>query len=526
MKRREFLQRTSMATLGGLAVRGFSSPLAEAFAKSNSGDRVLVIVQLYGGNDGLNTVIPIDQYGLLSTFRQNVLIPQNQVLPLAGLTGTGFHPVMGGLRNLWDDGKLSIVQSVGYPNPNFSHFRSTDIWETGSDANTVLDSGWTARYLHHEYPNFPQGFPNTDMPDPLAIRVGGPIGPGLQFMGTSMGVAINNTQDPLDLAGNIYLDPVTADCKGDKLDFVRTVMRQADVYGDVIEAAALMGCNHASLYPTGNQPGAQLAQALRIVAQLICGGLRTKIYWVSEYGFDTHAQQVNTGDTTTGMHANLLKGVSDAIHAFQADLAQLGLEDRVMGMTFSEFGRRVMSNGSIGTDHGAAAPMFLFGSKVIPGMLGTNPQIDANTNVNTNLPMQYDFRAVYASVLRDWFCLDQADVDQLLLGSFQPLQVIDPAGCVDIGIHELNQGAGTSLLEAYPNPFVERTTLRYTSHGGRVMIQLFNERGQLIRTLMNADRPAGEHLLDADLGDLATGLYHCRLQNEGRQQMKSLLKVR
>ena len=527
MKRRTFLRGAGAVTVGGMAVRGFSNPLIAALAKSAAEDRVLVVIQLYGGNDGLNTVIPLDQYSLLSQFRNSVLIDQADVLVLSGTGGaTGLHPGMTGMQDMWNDGKLSIVQGVSYPDPNFSHFRATDIWETGADSSQVLDSGWTGRYLNNEWPNYPNGFPNVDMPDPLAIRIGGPVGVGLQHMGVSMAIAINNTQDPLSLVGNIYQDPVTADCKGEKLDFLRVVQRQADEYGDVIEAAAQSGCNLSTLYPTGVAPGAALAQALKITAQLICGGLKTKIYWVSEYGFDTHAQQVNGTDHSIGVHANLLKGVSDAVHAFQDDLNLLGLEDRVLGMTFSEFGRRIVSNGSGGTDHGSALPMFLFGTQVLPGMLGTNPVIPTNTGVDTNLAMQYDFRSIYASVLTDWFCLPAGEVDAILLNTYQPLALVDPTGCLGIGVHEANQAAGTSVLEIQPNPFTERTTVSFTSNGGRTMVQVFTEQGQLLTTLKNETMPQGKHTVDCDLGPMPAGVYYCRLQNEGVQQVKSMLKVR
>ena len=265
MKRREFLRTGAIASMGGFTIQSMAGPLfAPLLAGGVEDDRVLVIIQLFGGNDGLNTVIPIDQYSVLSGFRSNILIPDTQVLPLSGLGGaTGLHPAMTGMRDLWDDGKLAIVQGVGYPDPNFSHFRATDIWETGANADELLSSGWTGRYLNYEYPNYPAGYPNEDMPDPLAIRVGGSIGPGLQFQGVSMGVAINNTTDPFNLTGNLYTDPILDDCSGGKLDFARQVQRQTDEYGDVIEAAALAGCNQSTLYPTGNQPGAQLAQALK-----------------------------------------------------------------------------------------------------------------------------------------------------------------------------------------------------------------------------------------------------------------------
>ena len=196
------------------------------------------------------------------------------------------------------------------------------------------------------------------------------------------------------------------------------------------------------------------------------------------------------------------------------------------GMTFSEFGRRIKSNSSRGTDHGAAAPMFLFGSKVIPGMLGQNPEIPVDTDFSTNLPMQYDFRSVYASVLKDWFCIPQTSVDTILLDTYQNLALVDPTECLNVGVHEANQGAGTSLLEVYPSPFIDSTTMRYTSNGGRVMLQISNEAGQLVRMVINKDVPAGEHTIACDLHELPAGLYYCRLQNGTRQQVKSMLKVR
>lgn len=526
MNRRHFIRSASAVTVGGMSVRGLSSPLLAPLLSTVAEDRVLVILQLNGGNDGLNTVIPTSAYGQLSTLRSSVLIPEASALALGGLTGTKLHPAMIGMQQLWNDSKLAIVQGVSYPEPNFSHFRAQDIYETGSNADEILHSGWTGRYLNYEYPNYPAGFPNADMPDPLAIRVDGGVGIGLQNMGVSMGVSINNTNDPLNLTGNIYIDPVTADCKGDKLSLIRTVQRQTDLYGNVIEAAAGMNCTHSTLYPTTGTAAVRLANALKVVSQLICGGLKTKIYWVNMGGFDTHSAQVQSSNHTLGNHATLLKALSDNIRAFQHDLQLMGLEDRVLGMTFSEFGRRITSNASGGTDHGSAQPMFLFGTNVIPGMLGSNPVIPANTNNTTNLAMQYDFRSVYASVLKDWFCLNPSDIDSVLLDTYQPLNLIDPSGCISTSIHEANQVAGEELMSVYPNPFVERTTLQYTSYGGPVLIQVFNEQGQLLQTVMNKEMPVGSHMVDVDLGDLATGVYYARLQNGSRQQVRNLLKVR
>ncbi|HQW04582.1 MAG: DUF1501 domain-containing protein [Flavobacteriales bacterium] len=526
MNRRHFIRSASAVTVGGMAVRGLSSPLLTPLMGSTEEDRVLVIIQLVGGNDGLNTVIPISAYGQLSSLRPEVLIQQSSVLPLSGLTGTGFHPSMGGMQQLWNDDKLAIVQGVGYPSPNFSHFRSADIYETGSDSDQILSSGWAGRYLNLEYPNYPVGFPNGDVPDPLAIRVDGSVGIGLQNMGVSMGVAINNTNDPLNLTGNIYIDPVTADCKGDKLALVRTVQRQTDQYGDVIEAAAGSSCTHSNLYPTTGTAAVRLANALKIVSQLICGGLKTKIYWVSIGGFDHHANQVQGSNHNAGNHATLLQALSDNIRAFQHDMELMGLEDRVLGMTYSEFGRRIKSNASLGTDHGSSQPMFLFGTNVLPGMLGTNPVIPANTTTATNLAMQYDFRSVYASILKDWFCLSQGDIDTVLLQTYQPLNLLNPANCISTSIHEANQQAGDELLSAYPNPFTERTTLQYTTLGGPTMIQVFDGTGHLLQTVLNREMAAGTYKVDVDLGEHAHGVYYARLQNGSNQQVRNLLKVR
>jgi uncharacterized protein (DUF1501 family) len=527
MHRRNFLRSLSLAGLGGLSMRGFSRPLLMPLFGEGAQDRVLVIVQLYGGNDGLNTVIPLDQYDVLSALRGNVLIPEGQVLSLGGASGaTGLHPALGGLRELWDQDKLAIVQGVGYPSPVLSHFRSTDIWETGANSDQLLSSGWVGRYLHAEYPNYPVDYPNSTMPDPLAVRIGAPISAGLQYNGVSMGTSIYNTLDPFDLAANAYVDPAAANCCGDKLDFIRTIQRQTDLYGDAISAASVPGCNLSTLYPTGSEPGAGLAYSLQIVARLICGGSKTRIYWVSADGFDTHSQQVDANDHTLGKHARLLQGLGDSLLAFQDDLQLLGIADRVMGMTFSEFGRRIMSTSSNGTDHGTAAPMFLFGNSVLPGILGTNPDIDPSSNAGTNVAMQYDFRSVYASVLKNWFCLGDSDVDSVLLDTYQPLDLIDPSGCIALSVHEANQGAGTSIMDVYPNPFTQKTTISFTSTGGRVLLQITDEQGRLITTLKNESLKAGSYTVPCDLGDRAAGIYYCRLQNESRQQVRNMLKVR
>ncbi len=529
MKRRNFLKTIPIA-VGGMTVNAYgASPLLSALTSGlNETDHVLVIVQLTGGNDGLNTVIPLDQYDALNQVRSNIVINESKVLALSGTGGkTGLNPAMTRFAEMWDNGELGIIQGVGYPNFNFSHFRATDIMMTGSDSNVVLNSGWTGRYLNYEYPNFPVGYPNSTMTDPLAIRVSGSVPLGLQNMGVNMGIAINNTNDPLNLTGNIFTDPAdNAIPAGKELLYIREVQRQTDVFGDVVMAAGTLGKNLSSLYPTGTAPGTALGAALKIVARLIDGGLKSRIYWVSTGSFDTHSNQVNANDTATGTQANLLQGVSDAVYAFMDDLKLLGKAERVAGMTFSEFGRRVKSNASGGTDHGAAQPMFVFGKKIIPGMLGENPTIDPNSSVNTNLPMQYDFRSVYASILQDWFCVEEPDLDNIMLKNFQTLPILDPSGCATTSTHQMNNNAGENLIYAYPNPFVESTKIKFESKGGHTMVQVFTNEGILLKTLVDGYMIAGLYDINCDLGHLPAGMYYIRLQNEALQQVKMISNVR
>lgn len=402
MKRKEFLQGAfSGAILPGL-LHGFSlksfaetSPLAKLLSGSEDNDHVLVIVQLQGGNDGLNMVIPIDNYSNYFNARPNIAIAEKQVLKIAGISNTGLHPSLSGVRQLYEDGKLGIVQSVGYPDPNFSHFRATDIWMSGASSDQVLLSGWGGRLLDYEFPNFPVGYPNNTMPDPLGIQIGSVTSLVFQGPMVSMGMSISNPTSFYNLVSGVE-DPAPNTLAGKELKYIREVASQTESYSTVVKNAALKVTQQA-VYPDKNPLGDQL----KIVARLIKGGLKTKIYMVSYGSFDTHSLQADATNTSIGRHADLLKNVSDALKAFQDDLKFLGIEDRVMGMTFSEFGRRIKSNNSTGTDHGAAAPLIVFGTNAMQMIHGKNPDIPANASVNDNIPMQFDFRSVYATMLQN-----------------------------------------------------------------------------------------------------------------------------
>ncbi len=392
-----------------------SNILERSYAET---DKVLVIVQLFGGNDGLNTLIPLDQYHNYFNARRNLAIDENKVLPITGTNKTGFHPSLTGFRDLFNEGKLSILQSVGYPQPDLSHFRSTDIWMSGADAHESLNSGWAGRYLNQEYPLYPQEYPNPQMKDPLAIQIGTSTSFVFQGSKTPMAVNIADPQNVYNL-GNTFTDPAPKTKAGEELKFVRFVAQQSQSYSHVIKKAADT-VTKQSAYPDQNK----LAQQLKIVARLIKGGLKTKIYLVSFDGFDTHAQQVNAGNTSTGMHADLLKTTGDAIKAFQDDLEFLNIDKRVIGMTFSEFGRRIISNDSLGTDHGAAAPLFVFGEGVEGEIFGQNPLIKEVVTNEDNIPMQIDFRQVYATLLRDWMSVPSSFLNNILYKEYTSLPFI------------------------------------------------------------------------------------------------------
>lgn len=524
MKRRNFLKYSGAAAAwAGFQMNGFSInpapqlPFLKALAAGgNPNDRVLVLIQLNGGNDGINTLIPLDQYDNLANLRSNVLIPQNNVLSLNGTITNGLHPVMTHFRNMYNDGLVSVVQNVGYPNQDYSHFRSTDIWMSASDSDQLIETGWAGRYLQSQHPAFPDGYPNPDNPDPLAIQIGSVVSLALMGNTVPMGMAISDPTAYYQFVNDI-VEPAPNTPYGDELEFIRLVSQQAQVYYQSVKDAAEAGQNLSALYPAAGDN--YLADQLRIVAQLISGGLKTPVYIVSLDGFDTHSDQVDgTFGNAEGIHANLLRKVSEAVGAFQDDLKLLGVDERVAGMTFSEFGRTIASNASFGTDHGAAAPMFVFGKNVIPGIIGGNPQIPDNPFASADIPMQHDFRSVYASALQDWFGI--ANPESILNYEFPILPIFKAAAS---GTHVVEN----ARIDAsnYPNPFHGSTTFTFTTDGGRVTIDLLDMSGRVMQNIIEGNYPAGTHRVTFSRNDLKPGNYFYAVKVNGATVTKKLLVI-
>ncbi len=522
MKRRSFLRNTGLAAAWatfqhqGVAMNTMAKvPFLRALAEGgNPQDRVLVLIQLNGGNDGLNTFIPLDQMDNLAANRANILIDENQILNLNGTIKNGMHPAMTGMRNLYNDGLMSVVQNVGYPNQDYSHFRSADIWMSGADSDQLLETGWAGRYLQSQHPLFPEGYPNLDNPDPLAIQIGAVV--SLTLMGNTvpMGMGITDPTAFYQFISDIP-EPAPNTPYGQELEFVRLVTQQAQVYYDSVKNAATNGQNLAQ-YPQGNQ----LAEHLSIVAQLISGGLKTPIYIVSIDGFDTHSDQVDTTfGNTEGAHADLLRTLSDAVGAFQADLKLLGIDDRVAGMTFSEFGRTIGSNASTGTDHGAAAPLFVFGKNVIPGIIGDNPVIPSSPLVSYDVDMQHDFRSIYASALKDWFGI--ANPESILGQQYPILPIFKAAQSGTQVIHKEDALA----VSNYPNPFHGSTTFTFTTDGGYVVISLLDLGGRVLQTVAEGTYPSGLHRVTYSRGDLRPGNYFYQVKVNGATVTKQLVVI-
>jgi len=406
--RRSFLQALGLVG-GGTMLLGTqtvsatkATPLSVALA-NNDNDRILVIIRLDGGNDGLNTIVPIYDYDTYANLRPTIRHHENNLLRLDD--SFGIPNYMDDLISVWGEGNMKIVHGVGYPEQNLSHFRSTNIWASVQD-ETVEPTGWWGRYFEELYPDYLINPPEV----PPAVQIGN-VG-NLIFDGANSNYAFSmaNIEQLQNVAENGTLHDVvnSPGCVyGDKLLFMRATANTTLTYSKVIQDAYSEGVNQVE-YGSGD-----LAKQLASVARLIKGRLSAKVYLVSLGSFDTHANQLNR-------HQNLLQDLSSSIKAFYDDLEIKGMDDEVLSMTISEFGRRPYENGSDGTDHGAASPIMLFGSGLNgSGFVGTHPDL-STWDSNDNLIPTTHFQDVYSSILSHWFCLDKAVIDSVLLSNINP----------------------------------------------------------------------------------------------------------
>ena len=534
MKRRTFIQGAlSAAAIAPVMLdRVYARPssplslLAQLDAVNN--DKILVLVQLFGGNDGLNTVIPGDDvnYPLYQNIRPTIYIDKQQLYNYGGIyMNPGVqHGDKRGFAGMFEVGSLAILQGIGYDKPNLSHFRSTDIWLSGinpeDSLNVVLNTGWLGRFLEQRYPSFPASLP----PDPLAINFGG-FSLALTSEKGRMGIEVDN---PNLQAGGL-------EANGDAMDdnhagtryeleyaFVADVANRSNVYAQRVKSAYMNG--KAKL--KGNYGSDGFAQQMASVAALIAGGLDTKVYVVGVGGFDTHVNQAGDDHSGTGAHANLLGQVADAIGQFQYDLLQLDqsgtkVSDRVLGLTISEFGRRPHENGSYGTDHGAASVQFVFGTQIAGGVFGQTADL-SNFDANGDIPWQIDYRQVYTSLLVDWFGMTLDDARTVLADTNKNLNPLPgllkaPASVSSPTIESL-------AFSVYPNPVSSRGNLKVDlPRAGYVTIEMSSTDGKRSQTIMERSLAAGSYTIPFTT-DVASGAYLLSIRT-GSERVTQLVNV-
>ena len=524
MKRRTFLKSaiaTAAATpffLEGMPVHaGTPLKFLAQMPQADLNDRILIICQLFGGNDGLNTIIPSNtdllpnNYETYLNIRPNIAIPKEKCVQFAGIN---FAPNLsygdkGGLVSLLKNGSLAVVQGIGYPNPNLSHFRSTDIWLSGindGDPNYLLNTGWVGRYLSNKYPDFPDMLPD----DPLAIQFGG-FSLALQSAKGRMGIEVTNPSQQAGVGSGTGVDTLddestTAPSYVNEYKFVADIAARSNKYAQRVKDAYNSGKGKL----TGKYGTDGFATQMANCAALIAGGLNTKVYVVSLGGFDNHVTQ-NVG-FDSGTHPSLLGQFSDGIAQFMHDIVGLGMGDRVIGLTVSEFGRRPYENGSIGTDHGTSSVQFVFGTQVNSGAFGYIPNLDTKgEDQDGDLVYNIDYHQVYLEVLTKWFDMSLTDARALFPDPKSYYGIpLDPLPIIQTQKNYVNYKPDTLKLAIggnYPNPFANRTTISLTvPETGMVSLDISSIDGKYNRRVFERNFAAGSQSIPVDL-DLPSGNY-------------------
>lgn len=395
MKRRSFLKASALASTS-LMIPSFLKGYNHRGQALRSG-RKLVVVQLSGGNDGLNTIIPFKN-DIYYQSRPGLAIKEDEVLKLSD--DLGFNPAMEALRAVFDDGRMCILNSVGYPNPDRSHFRSMDIWHTASRSDEYLQSGWLGRYLDNHCSGCDTPYHALEIDDSLSLAMKGE---------EKTGFAMSDPKALKKATGNQFLRAVANHKQHEEsVAYLYKTMIDTQSSADYLYEQSKV---HRS---TINYPNNSFAKDLRKVAELITADTATQIYYVSLGGFDTHAFQKNA-------QARLLKKYAEAMAAFVKDLQQNNLLDDTLIMTFSEFGRRVKQNASNGTDHGTANNLYLMGGQLRKAGF-YNDAADLSNLDKGDLKYEIDFRSVYATILDDWL---GTDASKIIDGSFNPISLVN-----------------------------------------------------------------------------------------------------
>jgi uncharacterized protein (DUF1501 family) len=536
MKRRTFIKLSATASVAGLTpfeLRAALHPLVPLLECPDVSNRKLVLINLAGGNDGLNTVIPLNQYGIYSSLRPTIKVPNSGLKKYITLDGSlpneqqiGLNPALTGFKSMYDQGWLRVLQSVGYPSQNKSHFKSTDLYFTGNDGNGLqngYDSGWIGRFMELYYNDLiAETFP-------LAVEIGSNK-TSLGFHGEhEHGMSLNITgQDPagfysvLSGLGGVPPENIPDSHFGVELDYIINTDALSNQYAQSISAAFNRG-NNAVTYPNSD-----IANQLKTVARLMSGDLKTKVFMVRISGFDTHNSQVQDAGDPNGTHYTLLTRLSEAVSAFFQDINQQNFAEDVVGLTFSEFGRKAKENGNLGSDHGEIAPMFVFGLPVAGGVSGINPDLTEATDQNNFQikTVQYDYRQTFGTLLQDFLgandtIIDAAFFNHTLNESFSNTKVEElvkdsftvSEACINGTEEEVPPPLEDMTWQVYPNPFVSQINISSLDDLTEVTCHVYSITGALVHheikypssgrfNLSLSHLTPGAYLLSMESGDL------------------------
>ncbi len=509
--RRSFIQALGLVG-GGTMMLGSTpltasrpSPLAVALSQSES-DRILVLIRLKGGNDGLNTIIPIYDYDVYANLRPSLKHDLSNITNLS--SDFGIPTFMNSLEPLWGNGAMKVVHGVGYNDGSLSHFSGSDIWAS-TDGNDVERTGWLGRYFEDLYPDYTVNPPAI----PAAVQIGSVGNLIFDGLDNNYAFSVANPQQLENIANNGTLYNVTdlPECTyGNHLGFLRSTTNTTFNYAGVISEAYMSVENSVSY------PDTDISRQLANVARMIKGDLGTKVYMVSLGGFDTHANQKDK-------HQELLTNLSNAVKLFFDDLATSGHDQDTLAMTFSEFGRRPDENGSQGTDHGAAAPLLLFGPGLQGnGFIGNHPSLTTLNN-DGNLIYDIDFREIYATIMQEWLCINPVIVNQALLG--QDYNRLDIGfNCNSLSVDDYNLSNSFTHLVLYDN---NKTLIKIKNPNTQhTVVKLYDIIGREVATLKNEMLFAGDHTIDVKKESqtrLSTGQYIYRISVGDQHYSRSMI---
>lgn len=543
MKRRNFIKLSASASVIGLtpfqlqaALKSFM-PFMECQDISN---RKLVLINLAGANDGLNTIVPLNQYDIYSNLRPSIKVPNTGLHKYINLDNTlpdnqqiGLNPALTSFKSLYDKGWLRIMQSVGYPSQNKSHFKSTDLYLTGNDGNSLLngkDTGWMGRFMELYYPNLiVENYP-------LAIEIGSNSSSLGFHAEEAHGLSLNITgQDPagfysvLNGLGGVPPLNIPNSDYGKQLEYITNIDSLSNTYAESISNAFNSGKNRISY------PDSDLANQLKTVARLISGDLGSKIYMVRISGFDTHNAQVQGIGDALGKHHNLLTYLSESTEAFMKDLESQNLANDVVGLTFSEFGRKAAENGNLGTDHGEIAPMFVFGKPVSGGVSGTNPNLTEATSTNNFQiqTVQYDYRQTFATLLQNYLGADDAIIDHTFFNhslndSFVNLKLENllksefdiSKGCLTNTNHPTAEIKNWLI---YPNAFRDVVNISGITTVASLSFRIYNASGIL---LMEKNGAMIDGKVSINLSSISSGVYFFEILSKGgKNEIHKVVKI-